>query len=89
MGQGLRESPWGRLGQPLGFPNVVQHAFQWGGVNGGATSGQWGRLGVLIFHVFFGAPVLKPKRERRPKEEIGKTERPIWCSRVGLSTVAY
>ena len=45
-------------------------------------------VGPTVFSKIFGPSVLKPKRERRPKEETRKIERSFRCSRVGLSTIA-
>ena len=74
--------------RPPWFPNLDHDGAPGGGVGGGAASGQWGSSGADRFSKIFGPSVLKPKRERRPKEETRKIERSFRCSCVGLSTIA-
>ena len=86
--------PWLPYGSPaaclwrlLACASAFRVVFlSWGWLWGGW--GEWGRDVVTIFCCFLKVAVLKPKRERRPKEEPGKTERAFRRSRVGFGTVA-
>ena len=74
---------WRRLASASAFRVVfLSWDWRWGGW------GEWGRDVVTIFCCFLKVAVLKPKRERCPEEEPGKTEWAFWGSRVGFSTVA-
>ena len=58
------------------------------GLPGRAGGGQARNERTRCLGRFFQPTVLKPKRERRHREEHRRTERAFRCSRVGFSTVA-